>query len=413
MLKNSLRGLVCLVIAAIVWLGLNQAPAIALSEEQKLVAEVWRIVSRSYLDDSFNHQNWWFVRQHLLKQDFSNRSRTYDAIQAMLASLDDPYTRLLRPEQYRTLQTNTSGELTGVGLQIAKDADTEQLKVIAPIEGSPAASADIQPKDTIAQIDGLATEAMTLDEAAHLMRGKIGTQVVLTLSRQGQVFDISLERDRISLNPVTAALRPQSDGTTVGYLRLSQFNSNAARDLSEAVKQLSTQGANAYILDLRNNPGGLLQAGIAIARLWLNSGTIVYTVNRQGIFDSFEATGPALTQAPLVVLVNQGTASASEILAGALQDNGRAQLVGNTTFGKGLIQSLFDLSDGSGLAVTVAKYETPNHRDINQSGIRPDRVVALHDPIRRDDMGTDQDRQYLAAIDQLRQTVVMAETSAA
>ncbi|MEO0488032.1 MAG: S41 family peptidase, partial [Cyanobacteria bacterium J06659_2] len=312
MIKKSLRCLVCLAIATIVWLGLSQAPAIALSDEQKLIAEVWRIVSRSYLDDSFNHQNWWFVRQRLVQQDFPNRGTTYDAIQAMLASLDDPYTRLLRPEQYRTLQTNTAGELTGVGLQIAKDKDTEQLTVIAPIEGSPAASADIQPKDTIAQIDGLLTEAMTLDEAAHLMRGAVGTEVVLTLARQGKVFNVSLERDRISLNPVTAALRPQSDGINIGYLRLSQFNSNAAHDLSEAMQQLSTQGANAYVLDLRNNPGGLLQAGIATARLWLDNGTIVYTVNRQGIFDSFEATGSALTQAPLVVLVNQGTASASE-----------------------------------------------------------------------------------------------------
>lgn len=141
-----------------------------------------------------------------------------------------------------------------------------------------------------------------------------------------------------------------------------------------------------------------MQAGIEIARLWLDSGTVVYTVNRQGIQGSFDAFGPALTKDPLVILVNQGTASASEILAGALQDNNRASLVGETTFGKGLIQSLFDLSDGSGLAVTIAKYETPNHRDINKLGIHPDKVIPSVN-INRQQIGTEVDLQYQAAVD--------------
>jgi carboxyl-terminal processing protease len=171
-----------------------------------------------------------------------------------------------------------------------------------------------------------------------------------------------------------AELRRDHD-RKIGYLRLSQFNGNAATEMATAIRQLSRQGAEGFVLDLRNNPGGLLQAGIAIARQWIDNGPIVYTVNRQGVFDTFEATGDALTHQPLVVLVNRGTASASEILAGALQDSGRAQLVGERTFGKGLIQSLFDLADGSGLAVTIAKYETPLHRDINQAGIEPDRAI--------------------------------------
>jgi carboxyl-terminal processing protease len=171
-------------------------------------------------------------------------------------------------------------------------------------------------------------------------------------------------------------------------------------ELAHAISSLEKKGAAAYILDLRNNPGGLLQAGIEIARLWLDSGTIVYTVNRQGIQGNFDAFGPALTQDPLVILVNQGTASASEILAGALQDNGRATLVGETTFGKGLIQSLFELSDGSGLAVTIAKYETPKHRDINKLGIKPDKVIP-QEPINREKIGTEADLQYQAAVELL------------
>ena len=162
-------------------------------------------------------------------------------------------------------------------------------------------------------------------------------------------------RDRISLNPVYAVLDTQDNKDPVGYIRLSQFSANAPMEVAHAVAEFKDMGAHGYILDLRNNPGGLLQAGIEIARLWLDEGTIVYTVNRQGTIGSFEAYGDALTQDPLVVLVNQGSASASEILAGALQDNGRAKLVGEKTFGKGLIQSLFELIDGSGLAVKIGR----------------------------------------------------------
>jgi carboxyl-terminal processing protease len=203
-----------------------------------------------------------------------------------------------------------------------------------------------------------------------------------------------------------AELRPQANGAKIGYLRLSQFNANAAMELSHAIAKLEKGGADRYILDLRNNPGGLLNAGIEIARLWIDQGEIVYTVNRQGTLGSFEATGKALTDDPLVVLVNQGTASASEILAGALQDNGRATIVGEKTFGKGLIQSLFDLSDGSGLAVTVAKYETPNHTDINRLGIQPDRVVPIDTTFTLEQIGTEADRQYQAALTSFADSLV-------
>jgi carboxyl-terminal processing protease len=389
--------------------GVSSGPAFALSEEQNLVAEVWRIVNRAYLDETFNHQNWWFIRQRVLKQPLSDRGETYQAIRHMLESLDDPYTRLLPPEQYRSLQTSTSGELTGVGLQITKDEKPGWLRVIAPIEGSPAEQAGIQPKDIVLEIDGANTTDLTLDEAAARMRGPQGTTVTLKL-RHDQTADaelVSLTRQIITLDPVYADLRTTRRGQSIGYLRLTQFNGNAADSLTHAIRALEDAGAEAYVLDLRNNPGGLLQAGIEIARLWLPEGTIVFTVSRQGILDSFEAYGPALTENPLVVLVNEGTASASEILAGALQDNHRAQLVGSTTFGKGLIQSLFDLSDGSGLAVTVAKYETPAHHDINRLGITPDKLVEGQG-LTRETFGTDADPQYRAALEILEQASVVA-----
>lgn len=392
-------------------LGSSMPPAYAFTEEQRLVSEVWRLVDRAYVDDSFNHQNWWQVRQKILQQPLQDREQTYTAIQKMLATLDDPFTRLLKPDQYRSLQTNTSGELTGVGLQIAQENPTGELRVIAPIEGSPAAQAGIKPRDRILKINGYPTVKLSLDEAAERMRGPIGSRVTLTIAQEGQeatqAKDVLLVRDRITLNPVYAELKPEADGAQVGYIRLSQFNANASSELAHAIQHLETQGANAYILDLRSNPGGLLQSGIDIAKLWLDGGTVVYTVNRNGIQDSFTDDGTALTSDPLVVLVNQGTASASEILAGALQDNGRAQLVGERTFGKGLIQSLFSLSDGSGLAVTIAKYETPNHRDINKQGIVPDVVVPI-EPIERDQVATSADRQYQAAVDLLTHHAVLA-----
>lgn len=391
-------------------LGPWAGPAAALTPEQQLLSEAWRIVNRSYVDDKFNNHNWWSIREKAVKQPLNDREQTYTAIQGMLANLDDPFTRLLKPEQYRSLQVNTSGELTGVGLQIAIDPQTNTLTVVAPIAGSPADKAGIQPLDRILKIDGTPTSELSLDEAATRMRGRIGTPVTLTLGREGRdaAEEIELVRDRIALNPVYAELQ-SPENLPVGYIRLSQFSANATEEVAHAIDRLEKQGAAAYILDLRNNPGGLLQAGIEIARLWLDSGTIVYTVNRQGILGSFEASGEALTGDPLIVLVNKGTASASEILAGALQDNGRAQLVGEKTFGKGLIQSLFDLSDGSGLAVTVAKYETPNHKDINKLGISPDRVVPL-EPIARDQIGTSADLQYQAALQLLKEKTVLAKS---
>ncbi len=385
----------------------------AFTEEQKLLLQSWRIVNQSYVDETFNHQNWWLLRQKFIKKPMGDRDETYQAIEEMLALLDDPFTRLLRPEQYHSLQVNTSGELSGVGLQINIDPETKLVEVISPLAGSPAEAAGIEPRDYILEIDGVDTKTLTLDEAAARMRGAIGTKVFLSVqshNRQPETIrNLNITRDRITLNPVTANLDNNSN-KSIGYVRLNQFSANATKEVAHAVAQLEDKGAEAYILDLRNNPGGLLQAGVEIARLWLHEGTIVYTVNRQGTLGNFESNEPVITEAPLVILVNQGTASASEILSGALQDNERAVLVGEKTFGKGLIQSLFELPDGAGLAVTVAKYETPNHTDINKLGIQPDFVVS-QEPITYDQIGTEADLQYQQAIKLLTEETIVASTN--
>ena len=380
--------------------GLYIPDAQAFTEEQKLLLQSWRIVNQSYLDETFNHQNWWKLREKYVKKPLRDREETYIAIEEMLGTLGDPFTRLLRPEQYRSLQVNTSGELSGVGLQININPQTKLIEVISPLAGSPAEAAGIEPRDNILEIDGVSTKTITLDEAAAKMRGKIGTKVSLRVQssqdKDAKPRTISIVRDRISLNPVYTALDTSTE-QKVGYVRLNQFSANAAKEIAHGVSELEKKGAEAYILDLRNNPGGLLQAGVEIARMWLDDGTIVYTVNRQGALGSFDSNSEILTKDPLVVLVNQGTASASEILAGALQDNERALLVGEKTFGKGLIQSLFELPDGSGLAITVAKYETPNHTDINKLGIMPDDVISQK-PITYGQIATEVDEQYQEAL---------------
>jgi len=404
--------LVALAVAAC-WLG-GTSSAAALSEEQQVFARAWRIVNRTYWDENFNGQNWWFVRQDFLEQDWADREQTYQAIERMLATLDDPFTRLLRPDRYRNLQVNTSGELSGVGLQIDMASESGAIEVVAPIDGSPAAAAGIEPRDRILAVDGVSTSNLSLDEAATRMRGPSGSRVRLTVepasAPEASPREIELVRDRISLSPVRASLDRQSAPFPVGYLRLAQFSANARSELAQALSELEEQGAQGYVLDLRSNPGGLLQAGIEAARLWLDEGEIVQTVAREGTVQRYRASGDALTEAPLVVLIDRGSASASEILAGALQDNGRATLVGERTFGKGSVQSLFELPDEAGLAVTVAKYETPSRRDIDASGIVPDRVVS-QEPLSRDRLATEDDRQYRAAIRCLQAQSVPAEAA--
>ena len=385
--------------------------ATAFTKEQKLFLQSWRIVNRAYVDESFNGENWWFTREKFIKKPMRNREETYEVIEEMLALLDDPFTRLLRPKAYKSLQVNTSGELFGVGLQISLDPQTQLVEVITPIAGSPAESAGIHPRDYILEIDGIDTSTLTLDAAADRMRGPIGTTVFLTVENHDRDVDsiqtLAIVRDRIALNPVYANLDERNE-EAIGYIRLSEFSANATQEVAHAIMDLDIQDAQGYILDLRNNPGGLLQAGIGTARLWLDNGTIVYTVNRQGTLGSFDANDRSMTDSPLVILVNQGTASASEILAGALHDNGRAVLVGETTYGKGLIQSLFELPDDSGIAVTVAKYETPNHTDINKLGIEPDYVVS-QEPITFAQVGTKADLQYQKAIELLTSKSLVAD----
>lgn len=405
-LRSSWRRLVALLLPLMLMLSACQ-PRLSWGDEQKLLSQAWTTLDRAYVDASFNEQNWWEVRQGFLRKPMPDRSATYARIVEMMGTLDDPFTRFLNPEAYRSLQTSTAGALSGVGLQIALDEAGDRIRVLVPIEDSPAARAGLQPNDVILAIDDAPTTGMGLDEAAALMRGESGSSVRLGMQRGKRQFDVVLERAAIEIDPVRTKIVNNAIGRqSVAYIRLNQFNGNAVDKVAEAIANAENQHVAGYVLDLRGNPGGLLRAGIEIAQMWLSDATIVYTIDRNGVQDSARATENRLTAAPLAVLVDRGSASASEVLAGALQDNHRAVLVGTRTFGKGSIQSLFELSDGSGMAVTIAKYMTPAKRDINKLGIEPDIQVTLPDGelLSRDRVATASDPQFVKALEALQQT---------
>ncbi|HBL59962.1 MAG TPA: peptidase S41 [Cyanobacteria bacterium UBA8803] len=399
-------------------LHLSQSQAFFRESPKELVDEVWQIIDRTYVDATFNQVDWQAVRNDYLNRSYSSKEDAYKAIREMLEKLDDPYTRFMSPEEFKNMQIDTSGELTGVGIQIAQDEETKKLMVIAPIEDTPAYKAGILAKDTIVKIDGKSTEGMNVNDAVQLIRGEPGTTVTLTIQRGDREIDYQLSRARIEIHPVRYSYRNSPAGA-IGYIRLNQFSAIAAQEMRDAIKDLEKQQITGYILDLRSNPGGLLYSSIEIARMWLSEGTIVSTVNRQGETDRQRANNHPLTDKPLVVIVDGGSASASEILSGALQDNKRAVLVGTQTFGKGLVQSVRGLEDGSGLAVTIAKYLTPSGRDINKAGIHPDIVFELTDTQRKElqqdrtKIGTEGDPQYVKAVDTLKQEIAAKQNNRA
>jgi carboxyl-terminal processing protease len=378
----------------------NFAEATVLNNSYKEVIDhVWQIVYRDFLDSSgkFQKSNWISLRKEVLSKTYSDSNEAYDAIRDMLSNLDDSYTRFLEPKEFNQMRIDTSGELTGVGIQIVKDKESEDLIIISPIEGTPAFDAGIKARDKILSIDDISTEGMNIEDAVKLIRGQRGTKVKLEILRGSQSFFKTLSREKIEIKSVSSKVNQTKNGLSIGYVRIKQFNANASKETRDAIKDLETKKVAGYVLDLRSNPGGLLESSIDISRHFINKGVIVSTVSKDGLKETKKGNGQALTKKPLVVLVNEGSASASEIVSGAIKDNKRGKLVGKKTFGKGLVQSMRTLVDGSGLTVTVAKYLTPNGTDINKSGIIPDIEVRMNiNPILQREIGTRKDKQYIA-----------------
>ena len=378
----------------------NHSKATILENNYKEVIDhVWQIVYRDFLDSSgkFERSNWINLRKEFLAKKYSDNNEAYDAIRDMLSNLDDPYTRFLDPKEFNQMRIDTSGELTGVGIQIVKDKESDSIIIVSPIEGTPAYEAGIKAKDKILSIDNVSTKGLNIEDAVKLIRGRRGTKVKLEILRNGNSFYKSLLRERIEIKSVTSKINETKDGLLIGYVRLKQFNANASREMKDTLKDLEIKKVSGYVLDLRSNPGGLLESSIDISRQFIDKGIIVSTLSKDGLRETKRGNGKALTKKPLIVLVNEGSASASEIVSGAIRDNNRGKLVGKKTFGKGLVQSMRTLVDGSGLTVTVAKYLTPNGTDINKFGITPDIEVKMNsNPILQREIGTKRDRQYRA-----------------
>lgn len=396
---------------AIATLSLNPIISPAFSEEPSLkdspkavVDEVWQVVNTEFVDRNFNNVNWQAKRQELLNKNYSNRKQAYKAIREALKDLGDPYTRFLDPEEFSDLTSQTSGETSGVGVRLTLDTRTSDLVVVEALKESPAFKAGLKTGDRIVRINGKPTALMSLEQASQEIQGEVGTEVEMQISRPGKgVFGVTLTRANIEIPTVTYSLKEEGK-TKIGYIKLDEFSSHAAEQMKQAIETLNKQKVSGFVLDLRGNPGGLLFASVDIARLWMKEGKIVSTIDRRGGDRQFSANGTAITDLPLVVLVNQGSASASEILTGALKENKRATVVGTPTYGKATVQSVHDLSDGSGLAVTIARYYPPSGANISKKGIKPDIVqdLTMEQQVKlRDDpslMGTASDPQYRRAV---------------
>lgn len=363
-----------------------------------LYDNVWRLINTKYVDQTDNSQDWTTWR-HKYDRYIKTDADSYVAIETMITSLDDPYTKFLDPKDFAEETSSIKGSLKGIGIQIGvKDG---KLMVIAPIEDSPAEKAGLTADDEILEINGVSTKGISIDKAADQIRGEGGTTVTLLVKRKDVVKTYSIVRKEIELKAVSVKIPNNVKlNDDVGYIRLSSFISkNAGIEFENALK--NERDKKGYIIDLRSNPGGLLTNAIYIANLLLPRDIIVSTVDRDGYKETQWSSGNPITKKPLVILINKGSASASEILSGALKDNKRAVLVGEKSFGKGLVQEINRLSDGSGVNITIQKYLTPSGTDIHKKGIEPDVTVTLSD----DDVKNKDDKQLKKANEVLQDLI--------
>jgi carboxyl-terminal processing protease len=331
---------------------------------------------------------------------------TYAAIAGALDGLGDPYTVFLSPRDKTSLtEFIQGGDFGGIGIYIGKDKKTQEVNVIQPIDGTPASRAGLKRGDVILSVDGKQTRDLDLDVVMNMIRGKSGSTVTLVVRRgKGDIRDFSIEREVITVPSMTSHMI----NGDIGYIQLYDFGERSAQEVTDALNRLLKQGARAFILDLRDNGGGLLDAAVDISSKFIADGPIVSRIDRDGHVETDDANQDAIPPHPLVVLVNQYSASASEITAGAIQDSKIGVLMGQKTFGKGVVQTIYDLPGGSAIKVTTQRYVTPNGRDINKKGIEPNIVV----PMDYRDVGVNgKDIQLQAALRYLKRQIALTKPS--
>lgn len=338
---------------------ISPAPSLENSIPPELInslIQVWNLVKLHYVDPS--------------KIDVEKLR--YGALKGLLEAIGDPYTRFEDPEEYREEQIQLEGQYGGIGIVITKKDD--KIVVVSPIEDTPAYKLGLRADDEIVRIGDEPTSGMSLSKVVKLLRGEPGTDVTIWVRRKGEdkLLKFTITRAQIKLKAVKSKVL---DGD-IAYVRVTHFNQNVAQELRSALEELKKKGFKGMILDLRNNPGGLLSEAVSVAKMFINDGVIVSTKGRYPWYSTiYVADRTAIVNCPMVVLVNKGSASASEIVAGALQDHGKAKLVGVKTFGKGSVQTVFPLKDGSAVHITIAYYYTPKGRLIHDRGLDPDVVV--------------------------------------
>lgn len=361
----------------------------SLTEEQKLVAEAWRLVDNSFLDRTFNGQDWFRLREDYVHQRYKSLPEAQAALDTMIGKLGDKYTRYLPPAKYQSIVDAATGTLAGVGIEISVNAEG---KVIASDveDQSPAQAGGIRPGDVFLEVDGTKFDgsdggaaAPTPDDVALKLRGPKGSKVGVVMERNGKILDYILTRQPITITAVKSYVSNMSGIGKVGVIRIKSFSGTTAATVSEKLQDLKKQGCKSFVIDCRGNPGGLLPGGVDTAALFLDANQpVVFVVNKNGVVDAQATLGPGIDlDSPLVLLVDSGTASAAEVFTAALKENGRAVVAGSQTFGKGIVQTIRSLSDNrGGVAITVARYETPQHHDINKQGIPVDVTTPVDCP---------------------------------
>ncbi len=322
------------------------------------------------------------------------------AIKGFFEGLGDPYTEYISKEEMEEYMQDTLGNYVGIGIYMVLDEEEGKIKVLSPMKGSPAEQAGIQPGDIIETVDGETYTKEEMSEVSNKIKGKEGTTVKIGIKRGEESLEFEVKRENIKVNPVEGKVLENN----IGYIQFSSFDETTAEDFNAKYEELQKQGITSLIIDLRNNGGGLVDQAIDIADLFVEKDTpLLYEVDKDGNEEVTKAEKDVTITMPTIILTNENTASASEILAGALKDLGKAKIVGTKTYGKGVIQEILTLKDGSGIKITTEEYQTPNHNKINKVGIEPDEMVELPETVTNIlNVPENQDTQLQKAIELLK-----------
>ena len=318
------------------------------------------------------------IDKYYLGEEVDDETLKEGAIKGYIEALGDPYTEYISKEDMEDYMDDTMGNFVGIGVYMVKDTETNQIMVLSPIKNSPAEKAGIRPGDYIVEVDGNACTGDDFSNISNKIKGEVGSTVKLKIQRDGETLDFEIKRENIKVNPVEGEVLEGN----IGYIEFSSFDEGTAEEFKNKFNELKSQGITSLIIDLRNNGGGIVDEALKIAGYAVDKGTtLLYEVDKDGNETEEKSEVDKIIDMPIVILVNENTASSSEILSGALKDLGKAKIVGTKTYGKGVIQQILTLADGSGLKITTEEYLTPNRTKINKVGIEPDETVELPDTV--------------------------------